>query len=423
MIPVVFYAYAPIRARLARMARPEERQRGGFVVALALALLSLTAQPARAVTPATLIGPELDTQTIRITGLRDGVLSYFDEQRTLRSTDVGEVVRLRSIGETEAPVQTPGPCVWLTDGQRFTGQWIGPTPDGSAVRWRHGLVGELSIPLDEVVTVVWQDDAAAPTETPVTDTLTLTNSDTLTGFVSALSEEGVLLIPDAGGEPVTIPYARIARLTLTNPAHAAGEPGHRIMLADGSRLSVQDLQLTGELAMWLMNPPGDSPRRVQAPIEEVARIDFETGGMRLVDLSELTMNVLNPPVVFGLAQPVRSSGRSIRVHAPATIEFELPQGATQFAAVAALDTRDAPERMTDWADFQVVVLSGEEEVGRVHLTASNPEEAINAPVSGRKLTIRLESGVNGPILDRLLLRDVSVLVRTPAGESTGSTGR
>src|SRR5690606_12031536 len=129
----------------------------------------------------------------------------------------------------------PYPCVILTDGQRFTGDWVGPTPDGGALRWRHDLVGEIVIPLDELASVIWRagDALSVAVETPVTDTLTFNNGDTLSGFVSMLNERGVEIVPDAGGAAVTIPYERIASLVLSNPSRQIVEPYHRVTLADG----------------------------------------------------------------------------------------------------------------------------------------------------------------------------------------------
>jgi len=78
--------------------------------------LLVWASPLAAVTPATLIGPDLDPRPVSITSLDDGTLNYFDEQRTLRNTAVNQFVQLRSVGgeDTLSPMSPPG--VWLTDG-------------------------------------------------------------------------------------------------------------------------------------------------------------------------------------------------------------------------------------------------------------------------------------------------------------------
>lgn len=381
-------------------------------------------QPAHAVTPARLIGPDLVAKPVTIAGLNDETLTYFDEHRVLRSAGVDGFVQLRSIGGTR-DTAAPYPCVTLTDGQRFTGDWVGPTPDGSGLRWRHDLIGEIVIPLDELANVIWRagDVLPAPVETPATDTLTFINGDTLSGFVSMLNGQGVEMVPDAGGAAVTIPYDRIASLSFSNPSRRIAEPYHRVTLADGTRIWADEMRLSSDTASWIATPPGASPLRVETPMAELARIDFRTGGMSLVDLTDLSLTVGPDAGVFGLSIPARIEGRSIRAHAPATLTFDLPDGAARFAALAELDTVDAPDRIADWADFQVVLLTDSTEVGRWHIDGTQPRAPMNSAVAGQVLTIRLEPGVNGPILDRLRVSDAVVLVRVEPAEPTGATGR
>lgn len=395
-------------------------------VGLFIALLTgpIVAPDVQAVTPARLIGPDLVSQPVTIAGLNDETLTYFDEQRILRSAAVDGFVQLRSIGGAQ-DTAAPYPSVTLTDGQRFTGDWVGPTSDGSGLRWHHDLIGEVVIPLDELADVIWRagDDLHAPAETPATDTLKFVNGDTLSGFVAALNDQGVEMVPDAGGAAVTIPYARIASLSFSNPPRRVAEPYHRVTLADGTRVWADEMRLSNDTASWLATPPGASPVRVETPVAELARIDFRTGGMSLIDLIELSLTVGPDTGVFGLSIPARVEGRAVRAHAPAALTFDLPEGAARFAALAELDTADAPDKIVDWADFHIVILSDSTEVGRWHIDGTEPRALINAPVTGRELTIRLEPGVNGPILDRLRMSDAVVLVRLGQAEPTGAAGR
>ncbi len=191
------------------------------------------------------------------------------------------------------------------------------------------------------------------------------------------------------------------------------EPYHRLTLTDGTRVWADRLQISGGFVSCRVIPPGGVVVDIQAPVAELARIDFWAGGLRLIDLTELPMRTVDEAGVFGLPIPVRVSGRSIRMHAPGSVVFKLPQGAERFAAVAELDTDNAPVHIADWSDFQVVVSAENTPTERFDVTGSAPLIRINLPVAGSGLTIRLDPGVNGPILDRLLLRDAVILVRTP----------
>ena len=380
--------------------------------------------PAVAVTDAELIGTDLVARPVKIISLHDKTLAYFDEQRTLQSAAIDGFVQLRAIGGTNASDETPYPCISLTDGQRFTGNWVGPTPDGSGLRWQNELVGTLVFSLDEVTSIAWReaDPRDATNDTTATDTITLGNGDTLKGFVSGLTDRGVAMTSQDGTDPVTIPYDRIASLTLANPMAARVESYNRVTLVDGTRVLADELRWSGDQASWLVTPPGAAPVRIKTSITDLSRIEFWAGGLRLVDLNELPMRVQDDPGVFGLAMPVRMQGHLMRAHAPAVITFDLPPGTERFAADIELDTTDTPDHVSTWADFHVVVSSDATEAGRGHVTGKQLVTRINAPISGRELMIRLDPGVNGPILDRLLMRDAVILLRMPPTGSTIDTG-
>ncbi len=392
---------------------------------MALACLMCAALPAGAVTPARLIGPDLEAQPIEITTLDGGTLNYFDAQRTLQSADIDRLVQLREINGDELVDTSRMPGVWLTNGQRFAGNWVGPTENGSGLLWQHPRIGTVTLSLEDIARVNWVagDTEIDPRETPAADTLTLVNGDALSGFISSLTEEGVSLVPDSGGAAVTIPYGRIASMSLSNAGTDIVEPNHRLTLTDGTRVLADRLEISGGLLSCRVFPPGASAQEMQMPLDELARIDFWAGGLRLVDLIDLPMRSTNMVYVFGLPVPMRVSGQSIRMHAPGEVAVELPDGSERFAAVAELDTQDAPATMTDWADFEVVVTSEEAEPQRFRVTGLNPMIRINMPAAAPALKLRLDPGVNGPILDRLLLRDAVILIRTPGSGPSDDNGR
>ncbi len=396
-----------------------------------MSLTSVFACAARlsAVTPAELIGPDMDVRSIQVTSLRGDTLHYFDEQRTLRSAPVDGFVQLRAIGGQDTALQHPGEMIWMTDGQQLAGTWVGPTADRTGIRWRHPAIGDMTITLEDVTRIVWrgdnQDGADQAYETPATDTVVLTNGDALTGFVTELTGRGITLSPGSGGEPFTIPYARVSSMTLGNPVRHETTPRHRVRLADNTRVWAEQIELSGDQAFLTVIPPGASSRRVQLPIVDLERIDFLAGGFGLIDLTDLPSRTTGPPRVFGLLVPVRVDGRSVRVHAPGEVTFDLPEGAQRFAAQAVLDTSgdDPPQAMAGWSDFQVVVSTHDGEQARYHITGEKPVVQINTPVSGTVLSVRLDPGVNGPILDRLELKDAVILIRLPEATSTGGADR
>lgn len=384
-----------------------------------------SALPAGAVTPARLIGPDLQVRPIEITTLDNNTLSYFDDQRILQATDINQLVQLREINGEMLADTSHMPGVWLTNGQYFAGNWVGPNADGSGLVWQHPRIGNVTVSLEDITRVNWIADTAQsdPRDTPTADTLTLVNGDTLSGFISSLTEKGIAIVPDTGDASVTIPYGRIASMSLSNGRTQVIEPNHQLTLTDGTRVQADRLQISGGLVSCRVFSPGDSPKELQMPVEALSRIDFWAGGLRLIDLTELPMRTTKKAYVFGLPVPLRVSGQSIRMHAPGEVSMELPDGSQRFAATAELDTQDAPAVMADWSDFEVVVSTGGNEPERFRVTGLNPVVRINMPASAPGLKLRLDPGVNGPILDRLRLRDAVILVRTPGSGPTDDNGR
>lgn len=374
-------------------------------------------QVALAVTEAKLLGPDLRSQPVRITTLENGTLGYFDEDRNLQNTPISQLVQLRIHPEVNTDAAEAQTRIELTDGQRFIGQWIGATPDGSSIRWQSDTVGELTIPLDQVRRIILQPvrntDADASSQDSPTDTMTLNNGDTLAGFVSKVSDQGVDLIPEGATEAVTIPLARITKLSLANPPHDRAASYHLLSLVDGTRMLAENLAIDRDQVRFKSVLPGGSSTPVQAPLSDVARINFAATGYRLVALTDLPMHAVPKTDLFGLPAPVNIRRGDIHTRAPADLTFDLPDGAVRFAAAAELDTADVPRQRQGWADFTLILRVDKQAAEQVHVTADQPTAPINLPLDGRVLSIHLEPGLNGPILDRVILKDPVVLIQQP----------
>ncbi len=382
-----------------------------------IALMNLA--DAKAVTPAFLIGPDLDDQPVSIVAFMDDTLTYFDRDRILQSEPAESLVRLHHIADT-TPIDLPAPSLTLTDGQCFTGIWVGPSPQGDGLRWRHDRLNTLTVSLDRVSRIVW-DAANIPSLNdmelpPSSDTLRLINGDALIGFVTGLNDKGVELLTDSSNEPVTIPYSRIAWLAMANPLQDRGSYEHLLTLADGTRVYVSDLRIADEIIKGSAEIPGDASVTFEWPMSELAQIDFGSGSYRIIPLNRLLLRESSAGEVFGLRLPVRTDSQTVRMHAPASLTYELPEGAVRFAAEAELDVQDAPDDIDRWADFDLVLINGGQEIGRWRINGKQPRVRVQAPLLGSDLTIRLETGINGPILDRLRLTRAVVLVDEKTAE-------
>jgi hypothetical protein len=353
--------------------------------------------------PVTLIGRDLSPRQVTLQSVRNGVATYFDSQRAYHSEPLARLLQFRFTPDA-ALASDDALVLELTDGQRFRGQWIGMAEDGDALRWRHAVLGEVTARL-ETVRAIRPATEADLTEPPTSDQVTLANGDVMRGFVMSASPDGLMMRLEDRRDAVALPRDRIVSVTLANPAQTVEGESHMIHLADASRVRTASLTVEGdELRM------GGEPA-VSIALASVKRIDVAAGGARLIELSDLAMTTTSGGDVFGMPMPPSVEAGIWRMHAPVTVRFDLPAGATRFGAVAELDASDSqPLR---WADFVVRVTAGD--ASQVcHITRDEPSCRINLPLhsASRALIVEVDAGANGPVMDRLRLRDAVVLIES-----------
>jgi len=379
-----------------------------------VACFALLAPPGASVYAAnrvTLLGPELERRDVILRTIDSGMMSFFDEENRLRAEPVDASVRLMfTAGQDDgAPVAKasggahPAGRVTLTDGQVIAGRWVGVAGQGQAIRWQRGGVGVFELSLSQVRSVVLGDARAsdAPPDGP-RDVVVLGNGDRLTGFLDAVTAEGVALQLPGNAEPVVMPLERVAAIYLANPDEPAATTDYRVRLTDGSLINATSLTLADGVLGFVPYGRSESEQaRVSA--EEVASVDCLGRGYRLTELVNVSWEKTSGGVVFGAPAPPRRDGQDLRLHAPVTLEFTLPPGARRLAGLAQLDIPEDTLLPVRWSDFVITFTTAEGESKRLPMSVGNRRVRFNLPLTGATLQLRLDAGVNGPVLDRLRL--------------------
>ena len=391
-----------------------------------------------AVTPVVLVDRELRRQRVAIQGLGDGVVTYYDAQRELQVDPVGRYVQIivvdersgRDEGAGEAAGANPGDggasggMLELVDGQRLAGQWAGAGRDGQGLRWRHAALGEVVVELERL-RAVWvtgaAEDGGRESERGVAvgrgaDTAWLANGDALEGFVVAVEEDGLVFQVEGGREPVRLPVERVRGVVLGTDAEPAVGGVTRVELRDGSRVVAGSVRIESDRVVLEAGP-----LELGASSLEMGEVDgLILGGAEqvgVVGFTGLERRVSRRGRVFGLEAGVRVRGRDIHVHAPVTVELDLPVGARRIGCTVRLNRAagDVDEGW-GWADCRVVLRVDGREVGRAHLERGREAVQINAAVDGEGvLSIEVDQAANGPVMDRVVIEGGVVLV----GESAG----
>lgn len=387
-------------------------------MSLIVLLLALLSPIASALTPATLLTPELERESVNLAGLNDGVLSYFDSDRRLTREPVEHFVRLhmtRPDSATNTASASDG-LVELVDGQRIVGQWVGSSRDGEALHWQHPRLGRFTLRLEDLRVIIPADhlDHASLPQAGAADLVRLHNGDQFAGFIVAMTEGQLELLPDGTSEAMKLPRELVASIHLANPRSESRGLGDLVVLSDGSRVRATALSIVGDDLSFTPSLT-DTASPVTLRLDELQRVDFDAAGVRLIELADQTMQTVDGGRSFGLDLPPWVDPESvIHLHAPITVEFDLPDGVQRFAATAELDLpEDLPDSRRGWADFLLTVGDGGSDPLRLHAEAPNAQLNLEIDPSASSLILRLDPAANGPILDRLRLRDAVLLQRMP----------
>ena len=382
------------------------------MVIAALMCAVVPVHPSAAVTAATAVTADLDRRAVRIQRLEDGTISYFDGARRLRVEPVEQFVQLLIDGSANRnPTSATRALVQLADGQRLIGGWAGG--DGQTVHLDHEVLGRLALPLETIRLLVPRQrpqDLAARLQEPrfSLDRLVLVNGDVLEGLLAAVGPGSVSFeLPGEAGT-VALSLERVAAVHLANPGPQTQRVWDLVELIDGTRVWASALQIASDRLTFAAALADRAAPAVSVDLAQVERINFARHGMHLIDLAALEPELVAGGQVFGVPMGPRQVAGGLWLHAPVTVRFALPPGVRRFAALATV-TGGGPGH-SPWTDFLLTVQVDGRKSEPIRLTAASHRALINVPAQGRYLKLKLDPGTNGPVMDRLLLRDAVLLV-------------
>ena len=418
-----------------------------FRLAIFVLTLSLFTSLALAATPVLLIGPDLKPRLVNLQAMGGGRMTYFDDQRNMQVQSTSDVLQVRfpkesdttkSAGFIDAPelelTQTrttvevpekgtlllggsrliPGPplaFIELISGQRIVAVYTGAKADGQTLLFKHDLLGELAIALDQVSRLSFarlsNEGAMVSSATPTSDQVEMTNGDVVTGFVISIKDAGIE-VQQGDAKPFTLPRDRVKAIRLANPVTRAAGKQSMVWLRDGSRIASSDVSISADKLTLDSSLAALKEKQTMAiDLKQIARIELASPAGQLIDLADLPMTVTEGGKVFGVTMEPRIEGDAIRLHAPITVSFSLPAKAARFAAVAQLDVENENPSL---AHFIITIDTTSLTAARHVITAKTPRADINAALTGNTLTITLDPARNGPVLDRLRLTDAVIFV-------------
>jgi len=334
------------------------------------------------------------------------------------SLDDEELLRLRISSGPLTPLNNKQYVATLVDGQTLVGTLLDAGEDGESIRLAFGYAQRTAVlPLDELLSFARVGHRI--TSDANDDTLLLATGETLIGFVEAIGENRVDFVVGDADDPIQIPMDRIRGFSIANkPKQVKPEKSlARVLLRDGSSVYLRDAKLqrsTGQAPAAVKGTLVVEPETaaVALPLNEVQLIEPLSGQAEIKPLAEIGMTTVEGGEVFGvkMASSVTAEGE-IKLHAPITLGFALPDGARRLVFTAALDLgEDIPKSRRRLAGCELVVYEGGKRIGGCTLVDGAAPQRLNLPLAGGQLRVDLEPGVNGPVLDRVVLTDAELLV-------------
>lgn len=385
-----------------------------LATALVVMLVMLTTNGAQAAdTPGRdflMLDRTLGRRPIRLVEINDRQLVYTLDTENWKTVELSDCIGLLSLDASVSSGQAG--CLFLADGQVLPGRLVLDAPSSeSTVRWHHPRLGRASIPVDQVCAISLSGSVdGCSTEVHDSDVVVLANGDRLEGFVAEFADPLILEVDaPAGVETRRLPMAQIASLHLVTK-HRRPE-GTRLWFDDGTVINTRTLRAgdDGIVRMswqWPDHPDPNPPLK----LEEVRAILFDASLVWPLSSVEPS-RVEGPETRYYIPRPAVTAGDapggldSITFCGPIAVTYELPRGASRFAADAVL-----PETARGLGDFELVIGVDGEEVFRRRLNSASPRAQINVPVAGSELTIEIAEGANGPVQDQLRLDLPAILV-------------
>ncbi|MBO6512661.1 MAG: hypothetical protein JJ974_01690 [Phycisphaerales bacterium] len=370
---------------------------------------------------------DLKITSIRSPSIQNGILTYLDQRGMNQSKPIDETFFV-------LPSQQPEDWAYefdgsgehailtLTDQQRLP-VLIQESDDLDLIRFITPFESAArSVPIESIdhLLVGW-----IPTGSRVEsddDVIRLNSNDLITGFVESISDV-VVIETDEAVRSFPIDQVNLIQLAI-DPIEIDGVYIH---LDRHIRLAVSDLITTDSdigsgtvLQLNRAHPerPPSRPTRFTFDSQRFAGVDVEHTRLDMVPLASRLPQSVNPtgsrswtPDPQTHASSIPNSGLDdLDLRAPSEIRYSLDRNTTRFACNAELV-------VGPWSDciLQILAGSSSSEPSVIHSVRLNSETSgsqilIDLPDTADELIIRIDPGINGPIQDRIILRQPRLLI-------------
>ncbi|MBL4700314.1 MAG: hypothetical protein JKX85_03570 [Phycisphaeraceae bacterium] len=364
-----------------------------------------------------LVDHNLKYHAVGLESVTESVVGFFDRQWSYQELPRNQVLQLRNIEDRSVePLSASAQkaMLTLTDGQRFVGtmQLIENQEnrkDPSVVHWYSPMLGPIAVPLDRVKTIAFIPSLRSQTSQK-DDRVRLVNGDELSGFLLKINHQALELELANQTAATKIDLDQVTFIELANPRVENTSPMQHIYFVDGTILHCQEVLLNRQM-LFVTGTHWQSHHKI--PMREIVRIDLASRKHHITSLTHEPYEILSGAQAFGVNLPPHLSDDAIQLHAPLSIRFNLPKGATRFTANAQINWQDTdPPRARSWTDFVLKIFIDDKLTYDQQFNSQFQQQRLNLliPNHSKHITLKLFAGLNGPVMDRLRLMEPVVLI-------------
>ncbi len=380
-----------------------------------------------------IIGRDLSARPATIRSIGEDSLTATDGAGKQQVVPLSDVIAIMPV-PTHLPVRPAGSAMdaWrdptldditpqgrleLADGQIFPGQMSPAKTKGEQLVWTTRELGDVTVPLESVRALSLRPSVVTgEVRQGAGDLVLLANGDRAEGFVASM---GPKVDIESQGKTRSLDPARVAAVLFANKTVRA--QGAWVWLTSGTVCAVEKLAFDangkGELNVRLPGVKGNAVKgnaaKAVASIEtaDIRAVSFDVTRLIPVASEPITSKATCPerrwtpePIIGDVAMAPLGAA-DIELPGPMSISWDAA-GAVRLSGVAEL-----PKACRAWGDCDVTIeLTGQgpaKPLWHQHLKDSQPEAMFNIMIpEGAKgqLTVRVDAGQYGPILDRVILR-------------------
>ena len=296
---------------------------------------------------------------------------------------------------------------YLDDGQIIQGRVVSSTEDGETIIINNSSFGDFEIKLENISKIITHRKIKNLKQSG-DDQIQLSNGQVLSGFISKIGKNTIEI--QVGDSVVVnkIPSTNVASIVLANPVTNKKDKHHLVIFTDQQRLKTSMIAFQNE--KWEIQPILAGSKKLSLSSDYISKIDLYTPLGKLLPLASLNRSYEKRSKVFGLENQSKASSQSIYIQAPYKVIYDLPDGASRFVANVSL--KDKKHYGAGWANSVLKIFADDKLLREYNISLKKNNIQMNVPLKGMlSLTIILDPGINGPIMDQIIMHQPMVLVK------------